>query len=65
MNMIKYITTTLLLLLILKVGFAQQTAIYPKVTGYFSILQPLTTYTDGSFTSNFGNVYVIAFPFGG
>ncbi|MEB0260085.1 MULTISPECIES: hypothetical protein [unclassified Mucilaginibacter] len=62
--MIKYITTTLLLLLILKVGFAQQTAIYPKVTGYFSILQPLTTYKDGSFTSNFGNVYVIAFPFG-
>ncbi|RKR85141.1 hypothetical protein BDD43_5401 [Mucilaginibacter gracilis] len=62
--MFKSFTTTLLLLLILKHGYAQQSPNYPKVTGYFSVLQPLTTYTDGNFASNFGNVYVIAFPFG-
>jgi hypothetical protein len=55
---------TILLLVAFKTGFAQQSATYPKVTGYFSILQPLTTYTNGSFTSNFGNVYVVGFPFG-
>ena len=45
-------------------GFAQQPGTYPKVTGYFSIVQPLTTYANGSFKSNFGNVYTIGFPFG-
>jgi hypothetical protein len=62
--MFKTFTTTFLFLLILKPGFAQLPASYPKVTGYFSVLQPLNTYTDGNFTSNFENVYVIAFPFG-
>ncbi|MDB5124297.1 MAG: hypothetical protein JWP94_2426 [Mucilaginibacter sp.] len=41
-----------------------QTSAYPKVTGYFSIVQPLTTWTKDGFASNFGNVYVVGFPFG-
>lgn len=41
-----------------------QTTVYPKVTGYVSVLQPLTTWTKSGFASNFGNVYVIGFPFG-
>jgi hypothetical protein len=58
-----FITTTLLLVAF-KTGFAQQSTIYPRVTGYFSILQPLVTYTNHSFAGNFGNVYIIGFPFG-
>lgn len=61
--MIKYFTA-LLLLAVVKSGFAQQPAVYPKVTGYFSILQPLATYASGKVTGNFGNVYVLGFPFG-
>ncbi|MDB5129351.1 hypothetical protein [Mucilaginibacter sp.] len=55
---------TILLLVAFKTGFAQQSTIYPRVTGYFSILQPLVTYTNHSFAGNFGNVYIIGFPFG-
>jgi hypothetical protein len=62
--MLKNCITTLLMVLIFKVGFAQQPAAYPKVTGYFSILQPLGTLSNGKITGNFGNVYVIGFPFG-
>lgn len=62
--MLKHFTIALLILFLFKPGFAQQPATYPRVTGYFSIVQPLTTFSDGSFTSNFGNVYVIGFPFG-
>jgi putative chromate ion transporter len=42
-NMPKPFIITILLLVAFKTGFAQQSATYPKVTGYFSILQPLTT----------------------
>jgi hypothetical protein len=61
---LKRFYTTLLLLAIFKVSFAQQPVTYPKVTGYFSIVQPLTTFSRGTFNSNFGNVYVVGFPFG-
>jgi hypothetical protein len=60
----KQLYISLLLLAIFKLSFAQQPATYPRVTGYFSIVQPLTTLSNGSFTSNFGNVYMIGFPFG-
>lgn len=60
----KRFITTLLLLAFFKISFAQQPATYPRVTGYFSILQPLTTLSGGSFNSNFGNVYIVGFPFG-
>jgi hypothetical protein len=60
----KHFIATLLSLAFFKISFAQQPATYPKVTGYFSILQPLTTFSSGSFASNFGNVYVVGFPFG-
>lgn len=62
--MIKHFITTLLLLVLFKQGYAQQSASYPRVTGYFSVLQPLVTYTNDSFAGNFGNVYVVGFPFG-
>jgi hypothetical protein len=60
----KHFIATLLSLAFFKISFAQQPATYPKVTGCFSILQPLTTFSSGSFASNFGNVYVVGFPFG-
>jgi hypothetical protein len=62
--MAKYFYTTLLLLFIFGFSFAQPSATYPRVTGYFSIVQPLTTFSSGTFTGNFGNVYVVGFPFG-
>jgi len=60
----KRFTITLLLLVFFKVGFAQQPVVYPKVTGYFSIVQPLATLSKGKISGNFGNVYIIGFPFG-
>ncbi|MGN8067560.1 hypothetical protein [Mucilaginibacter sp. 22184] len=60
----KRLTTTLLLLIFFRIGFAQQPNTYPKVTGYFSILNPVGSWTKNGFTSNFGNVYTIGFPFG-
>ncbi len=63
LDMPKYFYTTLLLLFIFGFSFAQPSATYPRVTGYFSIVQPLTTFSSGSFTGNFGNVYVVGLPF--
>lgn len=62
--MLKYFTTTVLLVTIFKISIAQQLAAYPKVTGYFSVLNPIGTWTNGTFTDNFSSVYTIAFPFG-
>jgi hypothetical protein len=62
--MFKTFVTTILLLFILKSSFAQQLATYPRVTGYFSIVQPLATWTSSGISSNFGNVYIVGFPFG-
>jgi hypothetical protein len=62
--MLKHFIIALFIIALSKGSFAQQPATYPKVTGYFSILQLLTTFSNGNFTSNFSNVYVIAFPFG-
>ena len=41
-----------------------QTTTYPKVTGYFSIVNPIGSISSGSFHSNFEDVYTIGFPFG-
>ncbi len=62
--MFKHSIITLLLLFVLKAAFAQQPPSYPRVTGYFSIVQPIATYSNGVVTGNFGNVYVVGFPFG-
>jgi len=62
--MFKRFITTLLLLAIFKPSFAQQPPTYPKVTGYFSIINPIGTWTKDGFTGNFGNVYTVGFPFG-
>jgi hypothetical protein len=41
-----------------------QSNIYPRVTGYFSIINPIGTWNKDGFTSNFSNAYTIGFPFG-
>jgi hypothetical protein len=60
----KYILTSILMMLSCLVSQAQQPANYPRVTGYFSIVNPIGTWTELGFTSNFSDVYTIAFPFG-
>ncbi|WP_413667997.1 hypothetical protein ACEN9X_26495 [Mucilaginibacter sp. Mucisp86] len=62
--MFKHLTTIVLLLFIFKIGFAQQQPAYPRVTGYFSILNPIGTWTKDGFKSNFRDVYTVGFPFG-
>ena len=58
-------TFTFLLLALLKITYAQQPPpAYPRITGYFSIVQPITTWTKNGFAGNFGNAYVVGFPFG-
>jgi hypothetical protein len=56
------------LLLILTLCFntatAQQTQSYPKIIGYFSMLNPISTYTNNKFSGNLSGVYVANFPFG-
>ncbi|MXV53204.1 hypothetical protein GS399_19740 [Pedobacter sp. HMF7647] len=41
-----------------------QTTIYPRITGYFSIVHPIGTWNKDGFTGNFGDVYTVGFPFG-
>jgi hypothetical protein len=43
---------------------AQEPARYPRVTGYFSVVNPIGSWTEHGFTSNFSDAYTIAFPFG-
>ena len=53
-------------LLILTFAFnsanAQQN--YPRTTGYFSIFNAVGSWNKNGFTSNFGDVYTVVFPFG-
>ena len=60
----KYVFFSILFILSSLVSQAQQPAIYPRVAGYFSILNPIGTWTEHNFKSNFSGVYTIAFPFG-
>jgi hypothetical protein len=46
------------------IASAQQTQSYPKIIGYFSMLNPISTYTNNKFSGNFSGVYVANFPFG-
>jgi len=41
-----------------------QTPAYPRVTGYFSVLHPIGTWSKDGFHDNFSEVYTIVFPFG-
>lgn len=43
---------------------AQPPVTYPRVTGYFSILNPIGNWTENGFTSNFKTSYSVGFPFG-
>ncbi|WP_295719717.1 hypothetical protein [Mucilaginibacter sp.] len=47
-----------------KISHAQQPTNYPKVTGYFSVFNPVATWNKDGVTSNFSDVYTICFPFG-
>jgi hypothetical protein len=40
------------------------TQIYPKVTGYFSLLHPIGSWDKNGFHDNFSDVYTLSFPFG-
>ena len=37
---------------------------YPKITGYFSVMNPIGTWNKDGFHDNFSDVYTIIFPFG-
>lgn len=43
---------------------AQQASTYPKVTGYFSVMNPIGTWNKEGFHDNFSDVYTLVFPFG-
>jgi hypothetical protein len=67
--MTKSITSSILigfitLITSVQLSYAQQAPSYPRVTGYFSIVHPLGTWTKDGFHGNFGDVYTVAFPFG-
>ncbi len=40
------------------------TATYPKITGYFSIINPIFAFNKDELTPNFKNSYVVGFPVG-
>lgn len=61
---INKILFSVLLSTLITTARAQQPVTYPKITGYFSIINPIGTLTEGHFHSNFGDVYNIGFPFG-
>ncbi|MDN3580008.1 hypothetical protein [Mucilaginibacter flavus] len=46
------------------IGFAQQSQVYPRVMGYFSVTNAVETWTKDGFTGNFKNAYTVSFPFG-
>ncbi|MGY3213056.1 hypothetical protein [Mucilaginibacter sp. HD30] len=43
---------------------AQQTQAYPKVTGFFAIVNPIGSFSNGGFHSNLSGAYTVGFPFG-
>jgi hypothetical protein len=43
---------------------AQQAPAYPKVTGFFAVVQPIGAFYSGSFHSGLSGVRTIGFPFG-
>lgn len=61
-----FYTAVLVFLLIIKPGAAsaQEAPAYPKVTGFFAIVNPIGSFSKGSFHSNFSDVYTVGFPFG-
>ncbi len=54
----------LIVLFISRCSLAQQPSTYPRVTGYFSITNPIATWNKNSVTTNFSKVYTLTFPFG-
>lgn len=53
-----------LLLTLTATSIAQQKTVYPKITGYFSAVNPIGSWNKDGFTSNFSGIYTIGFPFG-
>lgn len=54
----------LLLVAMSGLSSAQQTAVYPRVTGYFSITHPIATWDKHGIKTNFSDSYTVIFPFG-
>lgn len=68
--MFKAVNKNLIFLLLLltmvsvKQSRAQQPPTYPRMTGYFSIVNPIGSWNKNGFSGNFSKVYTIGFPFG-
>lgn len=43
---------------------SERVHVYPKVTGYFSVLHPIGTWNKDGFHDNFSDVHTLVFPFG-
>lgn len=50
-------------LLVFSVTTSGQTT-YPKITGYFSVMHPIVTFSSAETTVNFRDYYVVVFPTG-
>lgn len=61
--LIRLILIIAALIVLIESGSAQTPA-YPRVMGYFSVVQPIGAWNKDGFTGNFNNVYTIGFPFG-
>ncbi|MDB5124860.1 MAG: hypothetical protein JWP94_2989 [Mucilaginibacter sp.] len=64
---IKGILAFLLLCLVVKTSFAQETQptpAYPRVTGFFAVLVPIGTFNNTGFTANFSKSTAFGMPFG-
>jgi hypothetical protein len=61
---VKFVLTFLAITFSFLVSHAQQPPSYPRVTGYFGIMNSIGTWTEHGFTSNFSDVYTVAFPVG-
>lgn len=60
---IRLLLTVATIVCLIKPSNAQSTN-YPKVAGYFSVFNSVGTWNKDGFTSNFSDVYSVAFPFG-
>ena len=61
--MIQIRKAVLLILLVLSTSVFSQTT-YPKITGYFSVLHPIVTFSSEETAVNFRDYYVVVFPTG-
>lgn len=64
LNPVKVFLIVFLSITLIKQTIAQQLQVYPKMTGYFSIVNPIVAWNKFGFINNFSKVYTVGFPFG-